>query len=107
MLNAIDLIAGSAGSGVVTNRFEHGSNIAGEAADDSGTNKGDGGTALTFQTSVGEQLGQCEPRSIVNGFPIEHAKSGGANNANNDNGDENEALGKQTFATAELKNQSQ
>ena len=107
VLNAIDLIAGSAGSGVVTNRFEHGSNIAGEAADDSGTNKGDGGTALTFQTSVGEQLGQCEPRSIVNGFPIEHAKSGGANNANNDNGDENEALGKQTFATAELKNQSQ
>lgn len=43
----------------------------------------------------------------MNGFPIEHAKSGGANNANNDNGDENEALGKQTFATAELKNQSQ
>ena len=43
----------------------------------------------------------------MNSFPIEHAKRGGANDANNDNSNENEALGKQALAAAELEDQSQ
>ena len=64
VLNAIDFITGSAGSGIVTNRFEHGSNIAGEAANNGSADKSDSRSALTFQIGEGEQLGQCEPRRI-------------------------------------------
>lgn len=64
VLNAIDLIAGSAGSGVVTNRFEHESNIAGETANNGSADKSDGRSALTFQTGIGEQLRQGKPRRI-------------------------------------------
>lgn len=105
VLNAIDLIAGSAGSGVVTNRFEHGSNIAGEAANNGSADKSDGRSALTLQIGEGEQLGQCKPRCIMNSSPVEHAKCGSSNYANDNNSDENKALRKQSLPTAELQDQ--
>ena len=102
VLNAIDFITGSAGSGVVTNRFEHGSNIAGEATNNGSAHKSDGRSALTLQIGEGEQLGQCKPRSIVNSGPVEHAKCGSTDYTNDNNSDENKALRKQSLATAEL-----
>ena len=105
VLNAIDFITGSAGSGVVTNRFEHGSNIAGETANNGSADKSDGRSALTLQIGEGEQLGQCEPRRIMNSSPVEHAKCGSSNYTNDNNSDENKALRKQSLTTAELQDQ--
>ena len=105
VLNAIYFIAGSTGSGVVTNRFEHGSNIAGEATNNGSAHKSDGRSTLTFQIGEGEQLGQCEPRCIMNSSPVKHAKCGSTNYTNDNNSDKNKALRKQSLATAELQNQ--
>ena len=105
VLDAIDLIAGGTGSGVIANGFKHRCDVAGEATDDGSANKSDGRTGLTGNSSEGEQLGQSKPRSILYGLPVEHSEDGSADNAYDYDGNKDEALREQPLATAEFEDQ--